>query len=90
MRLSNQMNDIDNIRHMTGSDSRYTRKQWGFRNHFCASKSGGDYESMIRLEKSGYVVRGREQEESIFFHATEKGLKAIGFTKKQIENALER
>ena len=80
--------DLDNLKHMTGCDPRYKKRQWGFRNHYCASKSGKDQESMQRLLSAGYVVQGVEQERSIFFHATEAGCKAIGMKPAQIRNAL--
>ena len=82
--------DLDNIRHMTGAQARYKKIQWGFRNHFCAGKNGDDFESMQRLLCAGYVVEGIEQEHSIFFHATEKGCKAIGMKPAQIKNAMGR
>ena len=80
--------DLDNLKHMTGCDPKYKKRQWGFRNHYCASKSGKDQESMQRLLSVGYVVQGVEQERSIFFHATEAGCKAIGMKPAQIKNAL--
>ncbi|MCK5505515.1 MAG: hypothetical protein KAJ10_10150 [Thermodesulfovibrionia bacterium] len=80
--------DLNNIRHMTGSQSRYPRKQWGFRNHFCAGKNGQDFKSMQKLLSAGYVSQGIEQETSIFFHATKEGCEAVGMNKKQIQTAL--
>lgn len=81
--------DMDNLRHMLGADSRYKKSQWGFRNHYCSSLSGNDYESMIRMEKQGLVKRGIQQENSIFFHAKEEGCKAIGFNSRQIKKTFE-
>lgn len=80
--------DLDNLRHMTGSDSRYKQRDWGFRNHYCANNSGSDYESMVRLEKMGCVIRSREESDMVFFHATEAGCQLIGFNPKQIKKAL--
>jgi hypothetical protein len=78
--------DYDNLRHMTGCDSRYPKKQWGFRNHY--APGGDDIISMFRLESAGFVLRGCKYHETNYFHATEAGCKAIGMTAKQIKNAL--
>jgi len=78
--------DTKNLQHMLGADSRYTKKQWGFRNHFSAG--GDDVLSMKRLEKEGFV---REIKSSLcddLYVATEAGCKQIGFNKKQIANAM--
>jgi len=80
--------DFDNMKHMTGCDPRYPKKNWGFRNHFVPG--GKDIESMERLEKAGYVVRGRVCAETNYFHATETGCKAIGMTPAQIKNVFRR
>lgn len=82
--------DLDNIRHMTGSEPRYKRNQWGFRNHFCAGKKGQDFKSMQKLLSAGYVVQGIEQGTSVFFQATKEGCEAIGMGKKQITTALSQ
>ena len=77
---------MDNLRHMAGADQRYSRAMWGFRNHFCAG--GEDMMSMLRMERLGLVIRGKKMQDLQFFHATEAGLKLIGFDSKQIEKAL--
>lgn len=82
--------DMDKLRHMLGADSRYIKKQWGFRNHFCACIGSNDYIAMLRHELAGYVTKGRSENKMTFFHATPKGCKALGFTKKQIERVFEQ
>lgn len=79
--------DLNNIRHMTGSDDRYPKKQWGFRNHFCPG--GKDIDSMERLERAGYVKRGRKYNETNVFHATRKGCEVIGMKAYQIRNTFK-
>jgi hypothetical protein len=80
---------MDNLRHMLGAvPGRYPKKQWGFRNHFCAG-SGLQTESMRRLVAAGMVVEGRSQEHSTFFHATQKGMESVGMSKAAIKRTLE-
>ena len=80
--------DIDNIRHALGAEPRYKKRMWGFRNHYCANTTGPDWDSMMRLEQKGYVVRGYKQEKSgtQFFHVTKAGGEAIGLKPYQIKN----
>lgn len=80
--------DLDNLRHMLGARSDNRKHDWGYRNHFCASTRGEDYESMVRLERHGFVKMGRRNLLNIYFHATEEGCKALGFNEKQINRAL--
>ena len=51
--------DIDNLKHMLGADSRYKKRDWGFRNRFCAG--GDDVASMKRLESNGLVREIKSQ-----------------------------
>jgi len=81
--------DLDNLRHMTGSDSRYKKSEWGFRNRFVCEEEGKDYQSMVRLKESGLIKMAYSdmfKAHSCF--ATEKGLKAIGFNSQQIKKCL--
>lgn len=80
--------DVQNLKHMLGAQKHISKRNWGYRNHFCACKSGEDFDSMQRLEAAGLVVRGREQERSVFFHCTEAGCKAAGLTAEQTNRAL--
>lgn len=71
------------LKHMLGADSRYMKKQWGFRNHFCASEGNSDIKELREMEASGLVKSG-ERIGSIFFWATKKGALAIGFKPYQL------
>jgi hypothetical protein len=83
--------DLENIRHMTGCTSNTKKKNWGFRNYYCSALEGDGYESMRRLEKLGYVKQGIGSflsETQMYFHATEEGCKAIGLDDKQIKRVM--
>jgi len=82
--------DKASLQHMTGSDSRYPKADWGYRNYFCSCKTGENFESMKRLESAGFVMQGSSSVNSIYFHATELGLKELGFNKKQMDKAFDR
>ncbi len=71
------------LQHMLGADSRYPKRQWGFRNYFDAG--GKDQRSMDLLLEAGYVLRGRAN----YYHATIKGCRLLGFGKPAIKRALE-
>jgi hypothetical protein len=75
--------DMDNLRHMLGAGSDIPKRNWGYRNYFNAG--GKDLESMERLVAAGLAERYRPE----FWRATEAGMKAIGFTAKQIKKAME-
>ena len=76
--------DLDNLRHMLGIRQSTPRKDFGFRNYFNSTESGPDYESMLRLERQGLVIRGRR----CYWHATRAGCLAVGLNEKQIKRAL--
>ncbi len=80
--------DINCLRHMLGVGDSKPKRQWGLRNHFAATAEGDDFDSMQRLEKHGYVERGRERYGMVFFRATRKGCVLAGLTFRQIDNAL--
>lgn len=80
--------DLDNLRHMLGARSDNRKHDWGYRNHYCASTNSDGHASMKRLESLGYVRQGRSDLINTFYHATEAGCRAIGFTQKQIGRAL--
>lgn len=74
------------LQHMLGADSRYRKKQWGFRNHFCASEGHADFPELQEMEKLE-LVKSRIHGESIYFYATKKGALEIGFKPYQLRNA---
>lgn len=74
------------LQHMLGADSRYRKKQWGFRNHFCASIGSPDDDILIELNQSDLVSPGIKTETLVFYHATQLGAEAIGFKRYQLKN----
>ena len=73
------------LQHMLGADSRYKKKQWGFRNHYCAS-GNEDCPDRIELEKmeTDGLVKSSGQFGYKTFHATKKGAESIGFKPYQL------
>lgn len=73
------------LQHMLGADSRYLKKEWGFRNHFCAgsNKDCPERLELNKLELKGLVKSG-DRLGSKTFWATRKGAEAIGFTPCQL------
>lgn len=80
---------IELLQHMLGADSRYKKKEWGFRNHFCASEGHSDLEDLKDMERFGLVESG-----SVFrsfnFYATRAGAVAIGFQPYQLKKVFNR
>lgn len=76
--------DMACLRHMVGIREGTPRRDHGYRNYFNSSESGPDYESMLRLESQGLVIRGRR----CYWHATKAGCLAVGLNEKQIKRAL--
>ncbi len=79
------------LRHMLGAvPGRYRKNQWGFRNYYCADSGGGPtLDGLREMEVSGLIKQYRADGESVYFHVTEDGCKAIGLTKSQISRAFE-
>lgn len=71
------------LQHMLGADSRYMKKQWGFRNYFCASEGHSDLPYLKEMEEKGLVKLRRRLGNEIYF-ATKKGALAIGFKPYQL------
>tara|TARA_R110001599_G_scaffold100770_9_gene258145 strand:+ start:8948 stop:9250 length:303 start_codon:yes stop_codon:yes gene_type:complete len=73
------------LQHMLGADERYRKKQWGFRNHYCASADPEckDRIELEKLEKEGLVKSGTRFDYKTFW-ATKKGALAIGFKPYQL------
>lgn len=73
------------LQHMLGADSRYLKKQWGYRNRFCAGVGHQDDEHLQEMEKIG-LVRSRpfnDGRDRMYF-ATKAGALAIGFKPYQL------
>ncbi len=75
-------NDVHCLRHMLGACLDRPRKEWGFRNYFCADASGADRESMERLLKLGLVSQGERGEFHSYYHATKMGMDLVGIPGK--------
>jgi hypothetical protein len=86
-RASQIVEDMDNLRHMLGARSTDSKRDWGYRNYYCANV--GD-ESMARLAAQGLVRQGRTLPDQVYWHATEAGCKAIGLSDKFIQKATRR
>ena len=86
-RAAEVVEDMDNLRHMLGARSTDKKRDWCYRNYYCANV--GD-ESMERLAQQGLVIKGAEGRDQVYWHATEAGCKAIGLTDKQIKKAFKR
>ena len=79
--------DMDNLRHMLGARSDQAKRNWGYRNHF-APGSSLDVQSMERLELAGLVKEGAPYHDTFYYHATEKGCAALGFSPAQTKHAM--
>ena len=73
------------LQHMLGADSRYLKKDWGFRNRFCAAENKDD-QDRLELEKMQLdgLVKSCDRIGSKTFWATKKGAESIGFKAYQI------
>lgn len=79
--------DLANLRHMVGAATNTPKKQWGYRNHYASGSK--DNPSMERLVAVGYAIMGKPYQNGFYYHATEKGCKAIGLSKAAIKRALD-
>ncbi len=73
------------LRHMLGADSRYRKKQWGFRNHYCADDNleCPDRKELDKMELVGLVKSGERLGMKTYW-ATKAGAIAIGFKAYQL------
>jgi hypothetical protein len=81
--------DLDNLRHTLGVSIGRKKSSHGNRNYFAAGK-GEQTESMQRLLSEGLVVKGREDENLTYYHATKEGCEKIGLHKAAINRALNQ
>jgi hypothetical protein len=76
------------LQHMLGADSRYKKKQWGFRNRFCA---GDDDSHPDNVELNDLQDKGLVKSYMKFgyktFYATKEGAEQIGFGKAELKRA---
>ena len=73
------------LQHMLGADDRYKKKQWGFRNHFCAGEGHTDLPDLFEMENLGLVKSGSTMG-GLTFWATKKGALEIGFKPYQLKH----
>lgn len=78
--------------HMLGMGSNVRRCNKGYRNYYCAGVGLSEERDLLAMAELGLVIRGRESNDgaSVCFHATEKGMNAIGMTKAQKKRAMKR
>lgn len=75
------------LKHMLGADERYLKKQWGYRNHFCAGdENDRDRIELEKLENLGMVISYQKFGYKTF-SATKQGAIEIGFKPYQLKNA---
>lgn len=79
---------IQKLTHMTGAGKEIPKRQRGYRNYFCSNNTGSDFDELQDMASKGYVTQGGTTEHYVYFHATEAGLKAIGFDSKKINKCL--
>lgn len=82
----------EDLHHMLCAVSNVKKSNWGYRNHYCAGVGSEDEASFTEMEKAGLVARGRviNDGDSVFFHATEAGMDAIGLKPAQKKRAMEK
>lgn len=75
------------LTHMLGAGDRYMKKDWGFRNRFCASDNPDcpDRLELEKMEAAGLVKSGERLGNKTFW-ATKAGAIAIGFKPYQLRN----
>jgi len=81
----------EDLRHMLGVVSNVKKSNWGYRNYYCAGVGSQDEASFTQLVEAGLATRGRviNEGDSVYFHATEAGMDAIGLTLAQKKRAKE-
>jgi len=78
------------LKHMLGADSRYLKRQWGFRNHYCTTEGSTSDPIMRKMVALKLAIRSKRE---LFggqrvYHATRLGAIAIGFKAYQLCNTV--
>lgn len=83
MNISEKQKEL--LKHTLGADERYMKKQWGYRNYFCAgdNKESKDRLELEKMEEMGLVKSGERLGHKTFW-ATKAGALAIGFKPYQL------
>jgi hypothetical protein len=80
------------LQHALGADSRYKKRQWGFRNNYFAEEGHHSWDVLLELTKLGLMQRHEPNREFVtgsYFYATVEGAKAIGFNSAQIKRTFD-
>lgn len=72
------------LTHMLGVGDHVPKKQWGYRNHYCARAGSPEEAELMELVGLDLVEKGAERLTSTYFHCTELGCKAAGLSKAAI------
>lgn len=78
----------EKLKHMLGAGSHISRRDWGYRNYYAASKDSTSEAELRKLIPLGLVEEGQSTENMVYFHATETGCKVVGLDAKQTHRAL--
>lgn len=85
--LSDKQKEI--LQHCLGADSRYKKKEWGFRNFYMASKAHVNFRELKKMTKLGMLTHHFVIGMGDIYSATELGCRLLGFTKVQITRAFK-
>lgn len=80
------------MRHMLGATRERTKRDHGFRNHYCTVIGSESYAMLLKMEAAGFVKAGRRINDGRdqYFHVTVEGCRAIGLSKAAVKRAFER
>lgn len=79
------------LRHMLGAGRDVARRNWGYRNRYCASVGTQPEADLTEMVKIGLVARGdlMNDDKQVMFYATVAGCCAIGLSDAAIKRAME-
>jgi hypothetical protein len=75
---------LQQLKHTVGAAPEISRKNWGYRNHYCVRAGSEQEAEMMELVKLDLMEKGQEASTNTYFHCTEMGCKAAGLSRKQI------
>ena len=73
------------LQHMLGATENVKKKNWGYRNYFCAEPFTDDFDELVKLQHLGFVWHVNTLIHGDIFYATRKGAIEIGFKKYQLK-----
>jgi len=80
--------ELGHLQHMLGVGIHISKRNWGYRNYFCASPE--QEKEFLNLMRNGFVQIGKRDNLYVYYHATELGCVVVGLNKKQTNRALRR